>query len=457
MSEERLSALDAGFLQTEDADGHVSMAVAALTILEGPPPDFTDVMATLDERSAHQPRFRQVLQTSPLDLSTPRWAVDPHFDIAHHVRREAVPTPGDDTAMFGVVAELMERRLDRSRPLWETWVLEGLADDRWALLTKVHHCVADGISATAMLGDVCDDEPSDEPSDHATPDAGTPLTEPLAGEPVNGFDPLGTARAALQTLGAVPRTALRVLTGATQIAVGIAMPDRESLTGPLTDLRRYSAARVPIRDVRRVCRRFDVTVNDVALAAISDGFRSVMTDHGMQPRANSMRTLVPVSVRSADALHTPDNRVSVLLPELPVDQPDPVERLRIVHRRLTTAKGSGQRQAGSVAVAAANLVPYPLMAAALKLLARLPQHGVVTLATNVPGPAERKRFMGRAVVAVLPIPPLALGLRTGIAIMSYADELAFGVIGDFDGPLGVDELARGIERGVARLTAAVGE
>ncbi len=202
-----------------------------------------------------------------------------------------------------------------------------------------------------------------------------------------------------------------------------------------------------------VAKRFSVTVNDVALAAITDGFRSAMLQHDMQPSAGPIRTVVPVSVRPAELLHVPDNRVSVLLPDLPVDRPDPLEQLRLVHKRLTTAKSSGQRQAGSFVVAAANLIPFPVMASAVRLLGRLPQHGVVAVTTNVPGPNRPMRLMGRKIAALVPVPPIAMGMRTGIAIMSYADRLTFGVIGDYDAELEADELARGIEHGITHLIA----
>jgi diacylglycerol O-acyltransferase / wax synthase len=218
-------------------------------------------------------------------------------------------------------------------------------------------------------------------------------------------------------------------------------------------MRRYSAARVSLADVSTVCRGEGVTLNDVALAAITDSFRSALVRRGEQPRRNSLRTLVPVSVRSSDAFDATDNRVSVMLPFLPVEKEDPAEQLRAVHRRLNRAKGNGQRQAGGIFIAAANVLPFPLTAWAVRALTRLPQRGVVTLATNVPGPRQRLRVMGREVLRVLPIPPIALQLRTGIAIVSYADELVFGIIADFDATPDVDELARGIERGVARLVA----
>lgn len=161
--------------------------------------------------------------------------------------------------------------------------------------------------------------------------------------------------------------------------------------------------------------------------------------------------MIPVSLRSADSLHEPDNRVSVMLPLLPVEEADPVQRLLTVHTRLMTAKSSGQRQAGGMMVAGSNRLPFALTAWTVRLLTRLPQRGVVTVATNVPGPRERLRLMDREVVSLMPVPPIALQLRTGIAIMTYADQLVFGLIGDFDAEVSVDELAAGIGEGVQRL------
>ena len=149
--------LDAGFLHAEDSDRHVSLAIGALSVLAGPMPDFDSLAAGLAERILSVPRFRQVLRTQPLDLGAPQWVDDPNLDISHHVRRAALPRPGDDAALFRWVAEVMERRLDRDRPLWECWIVDGLQHNRWAILMKVHHCIADGIAATHMLARLCDD------------------------------------------------------------------------------------------------------------------------------------------------------------------------------------------------------------------------------------------------------------------------------------------------------------
>jgi hypothetical protein len=177
----------------------------------------------------------------------------------------------------------------------------------------------------------------------------------------------------------------------------------------------------------------------------------MLLDRGESPGPHALRTLVPVSMRSANDFDVTDNRVSAMLPLLPVDEPDPVKQLELVHRRLTRAKGSGQREGGSAVVAAAGSIPFALSAWAIRLLTRLPQNSVTALATNVPGPRGQQRVLGRRVQEILPIPPIALHLRTGIAMVSYAGRFSFGITADYDSAPDVDALARGIEAGVQRL------
>ena len=189
------------------------------------------------------------------------------------------------------------------------------------------------------------------------------------------------------------------------------------------------------------------------MAAITESYRAMLISRGQQPLPDSLRTLVPVSMRSADALHTTDNRVSVMLPYLPVEEDNPVQRLRTVHSRPHRTKSHGQRQAGHAFVSVANRIPFPVTAWAVRALTRLPQRGVVTLATNVPGPRHPLHIMGRRVPSVLPIPPIAMNLRTGVAILSYADDLFFSILADYETVPDLDALARGIEVAVARLAA----
>ncbi|MGV0849853.1 WS/DGAT/MGAT family O-acyltransferase [Mycolicibacterium phlei] len=443
---EQLTTLDAGFLQAEDADPHVSLAIGALAVLAGPMPDFATLTAELADRIMTAPRFRQVLRTHPLDLEPPEWVDDDAFDLSHHVRLAALPRPGDDAALYRVVADVMERRLDRERPLWECWVVDGLAHNRWAILIKIHHCVVDGVAATHLLTGLCDHRTEE----HAEP---TENREPARRQlPSVSLNPADWLAWAWRTSCGVTSATTRALHGGLDLAAGVLRPAAaSSLTGPVSDMRRYATVEVSMEDVESVCERFGVTVNDVALAAITDSFRTMLLRRGEKPRRTSLRTLVPVSVRSADAEGRPDNRVSVMLPYLPVEKSDPIQQLLTVHERMTRAKGSGQRQAGSALIAATNLIPFPVTAWAVRALTRLPQRGVVTLATNVPGPRKRVRLMGREVIRLLPIPPLALQLRTGVAILSYADHLAFGIIGDYDAAPDVGELADGIARAVSRL------
>ncbi|KWX56543.1 wax ester/triacylglycerol synthase family O-acyltransferase [Mycobacterium sp. NAZ190054] len=450
---EHLSALDAGFLDAEDADRHVSLAVGAVSVLEGPVPTHHEILAAFDERVRRVPRLRQVVRRHPFDLSAPEWVDDPNLDLSHHIHRAALPRPGDDAALHRFVAEAMEPRLDRERPLWQCWVIEGLTEGRWAMLMKVHHCIADGIATMRMLAGLSDDGEGETyvgalragPAHNGHPPA---LLRPT-------LNPLRWARGAWDAVSALTSATAVTVEGTIEIVDGLVRPAGSStLNGPVTTMRRYSAVQVPLAGVLAVCDAFDVTLNDVALAAITDSFRAALQRRGEEPRPDSLHTLVPVSVRSDHDMDRVDNRVSVMLPYLPVDEPDRVEQLRTVHRRLSRVKAGGQRQAAGAAVTAAKLVPYALAARTIRALTSLPQRGVVTLATNVPGPRRRLRVMGRDVVRMLPVPPVALHLRTAVAILSYGDELTFGVITDFDAFPDVDELTAGIADGVNSLVEA---
>src|SRR6478672_3469745 len=216
---DQLTMLDAGFLQAEDADRHVSLAIGAVAVLAGPMPDFDELAVGLAERILAVPRFRQVLHTQPLDLGSPRWVDDTNRDIRNHMRRAALPRPGDDAALRRWVAEVMERRLDRDRPLWECWIVDGLQHNRWAILMKPHHCVADGIAATQMLNRICDDGGT-----------GTFTTEiRTANEPAGGsrrlpaltLNPIDWIVGVWRTSLGVTTAATHALQGAAEIAGGL--------------------------------------------------------------------------------------------------------------------------------------------------------------------------------------------------------------------------------------------
>ncbi len=300
---DQLTTLDAGFLKAEDADRHVSLAIGGLAVIEGPIPDRDALMATLAQRIRACPRFGQRLRTRPFDFGAPEWVADPDFDLTRHVRHIALPRPGDDRELFHLAADVISRRLDRDRPLWEIWIIEGLSDNRWAMLTKIHHCMADGIAATHVLAGLCDGGIGQSFASyiHAAKEPGIQvLLQAIPG--VNPFSVLGGL---WNASAAITATAVRTALGAAEIATGLLRPTTTSLNGPIANLRRYSVARVPMADIAHVCQTFDVTINDVALAAITESYRNILVQRGEEPLPDALRTLVPVSMRSAEAIDKP--------------------------------------------------------------------------------------------------------------------------------------------------------
>jgi diacylglycerol O-acyltransferase / wax synthase len=421
----QLTTLDTGLRAAQDPDRQASLAIGAVAIVDGAAPDYELLKRVLSERIQSMPRSTQVLRIHPFN-GAQQWIDDPGFDLSHHVRRVAIPRPGDDAELSRAIAHALERPLDLDRPLWECWVIEGLKGNQWAILMKIHHCLADGNSAAHLLTRLCDEADSDIFANHV----GSNHVSPSRSQKRSWAD-------ALWQTSAVVGTVTNTLAGTIWSAV------RTSSTGPATTRRRYRTVRVPLAAVDDVCGKFQVTSNDVALAAITEGFRTVLLHRGEQPRAGSLRTLDKT-----------DNRISVMLPYLPVEHDDPVQRLRTVHSRLNRPKQSNQRQTPGILDLATNYPPFILCTKVVQLLlSRLPQPGIVTLATNAPGPRHRLGLMGKTVQRLLPIPPTASQLSSGVAVLSYGDELVFGITADYDAAPELEQLAAGIERGMARLVA----
>lgn len=399
------------------ADQHASLATGAVAIVGGAAPDDVLLKALLADRIESIPRCTQLLRTQ-----TSEWTDCSQFDLTNHVRRLAIPRPGDDAELSQAIAHALERPLDLGRPPWECWVIEGLKDNRWAILMKIHHSLADGNSAAHLLTRLCDDAENDAFANHAGAEQVSPVHAGRSG----WVDALGRATALAGTV-----------TGA---LVGAVLPAPGPTIRPVTTKRRYGTVRIPIADVDRVCRKFDVTADDVALAAITEGFRTVLLRRGEEPRADSLRALIPMPVRSA------------ILPYLPVEHADPVARLRTVHNRWKAEQADESRSPGLWELAL-NCVPNPWRTNAIQLLQRLPQSGIVTLATNAPGPRRQLRLMGQTMERLLPIPPTAARLNSGVAVLSYGDEVVFGITAEYDAAADVKQLTAGIEAGMARLVA----
>ncbi|CAM2993030.1 wax ester/triacylglycerol synthase family O-acyltransferase [Mycobacterium intermedium] len=449
---EQLTTTEASFLEAEDADRQMNLAIGALAVIDGPTPERDDLITTLSQRLATIPRLTQVVRKHTLEVAAPEWVDDANFHITHHVHWAAVPPPGNDRELFRAVADLMERRLDRDHPLWDCWVLDGLPDGRWAALLKIHHCLADGVAAVRMLAMISDAGPGATFASEIHAIKETPA--PAPGSSGLSLNPLVWSKGMWRVSVAGTKFASQTVRGATEFAAGLVMPAAgSSVKGSAPAMRRYSATRLSLNDVETICDAYGVTPNDVALAAITDGYRAALTRRGHKPRRNYLRTLVPVLVRSPDAPEGLDIRVSATLPYLPIEQSDPVKRLRLIHSRLNRLNSGGEREAESPIVRVTEHVPFMLSAWTVRLLTRLPQRSVVTLATNMPGPRHRLQVLGRPVERLLPVPPIAMHSRTVVNMLSYVDELAFGITGDYDATPDVDELTQGVKLGVARLLA----
>ncbi|QZA08401.1 wax ester/triacylglycerol synthase family O-acyltransferase [Mycolicibacter heraklionensis] len=438
---QRLSILDTAFLHAEDTDAHTRLGIGGLAILEGPMPDHAPLISTLAERIAYCPRFSQRLRSQLFDLSAPEWVDDDKFDLSYHVRRVAVPGSGSDEDLFRLVADVMSWRLDHDRPLWEIWLIGGLTDHRWAMLVKVHPCLADAVATVHILTGLSDDGLADSAAlDRCV--SRHPAGSALVTSPPQNLQPdprpspwLAALRAPARLADDALAAARGVLLGSSEFAAGLQRPP-SSLNGPVTSRRRYTAARVALDDVNQICRTFHVTVDDVALAALTESYRDMLLRRGEQPHAQSLRALVP-------------SGGAALLPYLPVHEDNPVLRLRLVHARMAQKKAGGE--VDSLVAAAARALPFPVTAWALGLLSRLPQRSVATMTVNVSGPRTALQVLGCNVIDVLPIPPIAIQLRTAAAVLNYADKLFFGFLTDFEAVPDADELARGVESAVTRL------
>ncbi|GAA3561033.1 diacyglycerol O-acyltransferase [Nonomuraea rosea] len=458
---DRMSPLDAAFLNLEDEQPEVSMAISSVAVLEGPPPSHEEFLAAIRARLPLVARYRQKARQVPLDLGPPIWVDDPGFELGYHVRRVALAPPGGDAALCDLIGDIMSQRLDRARPLWEYWVIEGLAEGRWALVSKVHHCMVDGVSGTQLYYAIFDESP--EGAANPAEDAWAPDDEPstlsltadalrdLLRNPVEQTRMIGRAlaapRATAQSVAAAAR-GLLALTG------GLRPTTPSTLTGSIGEYRRYAAARASLSDVKEVAHRAGVTFNDVVLAAISGAYRSLLLQRGEEAGPYAVRSLVPVSVRAQGEEGVLENRISLMLAFLPVHVADPAERLRAVHEHLTELKASGEAQAGAAITTLAGHEPYPPVSWGMRLAAHVPQRQIVTVTTNVPGPPRPLYLLGRRALEILPYVPIASRLRTGVSIFSYCDQVTFGVTGDHAGAPEVAQLARSIESELWELRRA---
>jgi WS/DGAT/MGAT family acyltransferase len=453
---QRMSAQDAAFLHIEQDSS--PMHVGGVSIFEGPAPAFEELLAMVAGKLVLVPRYRQVVRFVPLGVSRPVWVDDPHFNLGYHVRRTALPAPGGDDELRALVGRVMSQNLDRAKPLWEMWVVEGLEDGRWALLSKVHHCMVDGVAGTDLMAVILDAErePPPPPPDSwlpaPPPSEASLLVRAVADRVVNPV-------AAAESLGGALRTPRRFATVLEQTARGLVhsagivrQAPSSSLNGPLGPHRRWDWARGRLSDVQVIRKALGGTVNDVVLACITNGFRDLLRGRG-ESTDRVLRTLVPVSVRLPGERGTYNNRVSAMFAELPVSIEDPADRLRSITAQMADLKESKQAVAGEVLTSLSGFAPPMLLALGARVAARIPQRSLNTGTTNVPGPQFPLYAAGRRMLESFPYIPLFAHVRVAVAIFSYDGALSFGVSGDYDTAPDLDVLCAGIEAGLAQLVA----
>ncbi len=447
---EQMSALDATFLDVESAAAH--MHIGSIALLEGPPPEFGLLRAGVLAKLPLVPRYRQLVRTVALSAGRPVWVDDPHFNIDYHLRRTALPAPGGESELRLLVGRVMSQQLDRAKPLWEMWVVEGLDQGRWAVISKIHHCMVDGVAGSDLLTVMFDRQPVPAP---AVVERWQPSPAP------EGIDLLARSlllelRASLEALGALGRP--RALAQRAQDAtVALARmrhllrpTERSSLNGPLGPHRRWSWARATLAEVSEVRAALGGTVNDVVLACIAGGFRALLLARG-EPVDRVLRTMVPVSVRLPGEHGAYNNRVSAVFVELPVGSDDPRERLAAIRRQTEDLKSTRQAVAGEVLTSLSGFAPPLLLALGERVAAHVPQHNINTVTTNVPGPQYPLYVGERRMLEAFPYVPLGGSVRVGVAIYSYDGGLTFGVTGDYDAAPDIDVLCKGIETALAEL------
>ncbi len=458
---DRMSPTDAGFYYAESEN--TPLHVGSVAVFEGPAPSYGDVVRLLLSKLPAVPRYRQRVRTVPMNLGRPLWVDDPHFQILYHVRHTAVPSPGGEEQLRNLAGRVLGQRLDLAKPLWELWLVEGLEDGRWALISKVHHCMVDGIAGTDLMQLMFDLAPDATPGE---PQDWTPQRSPSALEVVAGAvqdavtHPLreltrisggegvrGAGRSAVQA-------SRSLVTGVPSLARQLATPTARSLNGPIGPHRRWAWADAEFEDLRRVRTALGGTVNDVVLAAITRGFRDLLERRGSLREGLVVRSMVPVSVRQPDQRGQLDNQVAAVFVDLPVGERDPVARLTSVRRQMDDHKQLMQAVDARSIIAMGDFVAPTMLSLGVRAALAAGQTWCQAVTTNVPGPRVPLYVLGRRMCSAHAYVPIAGGTRVSIGIFSYLSSMTFGINADFDAFPDVDVLSRGICAGVSELLEA---
>jgi WS/DGAT/MGAT family acyltransferase len=449
---DRLTGLDASFLHLERSGAH--MHVASTSIFSGEAPTHEEFRNHIASRLHLVPRFRQKLRFVPFDQGRPVWVDDPHLNLDYHVRQTALPAPGSDEQLRNLAARIFSQGLDRSKPLWELWLVEGLADDRFAIIGKSHHALVDGVSGvdiTTVLFDL-DAEPASssppppwlarpEPTDFKL------LEEALRERLTSPAEIVNGVRHALRG----PKRVLRGLGATTKmVGAGLSAPD-SVFNVDIGPHRRFAMTQAQLADLKRVKDAHGGTVNDVILSVVAGGIGRYLRARGHDTDGLELRAMVPVSVRADDEHGALGNRITAMMAPLPVGEQDPVERLRRTSAEMGDLKASGQAVGAEILTKLTDFAPTTIASQAARL--QPAQRFFNLVVTNVPGPQFPLYVLGRRMESIFPMVPLAQRQALCIGIMSYNGQVNFGLIGDYDAMADLESFALDLEAATAEAIA----
>jgi WS/DGAT/MGAT family acyltransferase len=440
---DRLSSIDASFLTQETSVSH--MHVGAVLIFEGPPPGYDDLIEHVRSRLHLVPRFRQKLAFPPMELGRPFWIDDPSFNLSYHVRHSALPSPGSEEQLRKMAARVFSQQLDRTKPLWELWLVQGLKRNRFAIITKTHHAVVDGVSGVDIATVLFDVSAVPEPveTDHDWIPQPEPSAADLAVRGVEGIatTPLRLARRVVDAVehpGPAVNQATEAVEALSEVAWSLANPAPDvPLNREIGSHRRFEWVRADLAELKRIKSALGGTVNDVVLAVVSGALRRWLRARGVRTEGLELRALVPVSIRAEDEHGQLGNAV---------------RRLAAVRESMQDVKSSKQALGAEVISRFNDFAPPTLLAQASRLNFSTRLFNLIV--TNVPGPQIPLYVLGRELEDLFPVAFLPQNHALAIAIMSYNGKVGFGLLADYDAMDDVELVADGIKEAIAELLEA---
>ncbi len=438
---DRLSALDNSFLLLEKPNAYTH--VASTQIFEAGPLRLEDGGIDFDAiKKAHAailhkiPRYRQILKWIPF-TQQPVWVDDPHFDLDFHLRHTSLPHPGSERQLKRLSARVMQQHVDRAKPLWETWVVEGLEGDRFALISKVHHCMIDGISGVDVMQLLMTPGPEGELPSPAPyyPREAPSGPELLAGEVRRRlglpFEAVRDIRRFADEATDVRRDLLtRLRAVGSALGTSFDAASETPINGPIGPHRRFDWLRTPISEIKQIRKNLGGSLNDVVLTVVTGAFRRFFQQRQVRLDDLDFRVMTPVSVRSASERGALGNRVSAWFVPLPLAEPDPRRQLEEITRTTSELKESRQAIGADVLMQAAEWTPSTLLSLAARNLTRTTPFN--TVVTNVPGPQQPMYMLGSRLLEIFPHVPLVDNLGLGIALLSYDGQMHWGINADRD-------------------------